>query len=527
MLDPLSYPARGLLRRKRGGEKYWDFDGVEGVTQFFPVIAVTPFHFWNWHRVSSHWVPFFRTEVYSFRVMPIRWSLDLLVRPYVRIWIWVPMLLGFLTTFSCNHGILVRLFGLLTFLACMGCWIGFRWTEQTHRNIRRLLGRHKLGTSDPASWTDDLLALLKPAEVWFGTVSFAAAVEDLLRQQRWSEAMWAARLCVALESAEEGRHLTRRVLGDERVQAVLADLKRYPDQTRELLNQQHPHPFPRVRPLEGKDGAFWHSILVEKRTENREVIFAVPALRLLAWLLRTPTPEEEEQKHFYYRKARSGPNRHLHVLGGSGLFAAFFLLVIGQVVLLEKTQQPTLADLAIQRAAFQGNPPAAPEPKRDAPPPPAPPVDWNKPDPGLVQYLIDLPEEEVKEGPWKLGKGSLGNPGQTPITVGGVRSPKGLGLHPPTQGHASVKYRLDRRAKTFKSAVALDDTGGGAPWSATFEVWGDGRRLWQSKPQNEKGRPEECAVDVTDVATLELRVSAPTSHVHLHAVWLEPRLLLK
>ena len=42
MPDPLSHAARGLLRRKRHGEKYWDFDGIEGVTRFFPVVAVTP-----------------------------------------------------------------------------------------------------------------------------------------------------------------------------------------------------------------------------------------------------------------------------------------------------------------------------------------------------------------------------------------------------------------------------------------------------------------------------------------------------
>jgi hypothetical protein len=38
-------------------------------------------------------------------------------------------------------------------------------------------------------------------------------------------------------------------------------------------------------------------------------------------------------------------------------------------------------------------------------------------------------------------------------------------------------------------------------------------------------RPEECSVDVNGIDMLELRVSSKGSHLGLHAVWLEPRLL--
>jgi hypothetical protein len=45
-------------------------------------------------------------------------------------------------------------------------------------------------------------------------------------------------------------------------------------------------------------------------------------------------------------------------------------------------------------------------------------------------------------------------------------------------------------------------------------------------PQKQKGRPEECVVHVTDVEILELGVNATASHIALHAVWLEPRVLV-
>src|SRR5262249_418694 len=98
---------------------------------------------------------------------------------------------------------------------------------------------------------------------------------------------------------------------------------------------------------------------------------------------------------------------------------------------------------------------------------------------GPRTFLSELSEFNVKAGQWPLGTfGDKGDGKQ--LQVDGKASPMGLGMHPPRDDFASVSYRLDRQAALFKGAVALDDNSGHV-WinaSATFEVWGDGKRLW-------------------------------------------------
>jgi hypothetical protein len=182
-----------------------------------------------------------------------------------------------------------------------------------------------------------------------------------------------------------------------------------------------------------------------------------------------------------------------------------------------------------------GNPvvqPAAPAP---APPPPAPPAPQDLPPVeklfarGPREYLSDLKEFAVKNGPWPFKKtGDVGD-GLRKIQVNGVVSPHGLGMHPPdAPGLASASYRLGKQAAVFKAAVALNDTAGLPFSSAVFEVYGDSQRLWQSAPVGAARQPpQECRVDVSEVDVLELRVWSQGGHINMHAVWLEPRLLHK
>jgi hypothetical protein len=143
-----------------------------------------------------------------------------------------------------------------------------------------------------------------------------------------------------------------------------------------------------------------------------------------------------------------------------------------------------------------------------------------------IVYLIDLDEGETKLGPWKFGKGTLGNPDASPISFKEKRSLSGLGLHPPQNGISSVRYRLDKGFQYFHSSVALNDTAGkGANTPITFQVVGDGRVLWTSKPVQATRIKQECWVNVSGVSVLELQVSCPGRAEDAHAVWLEPHLL--
>jgi hypothetical protein len=143
-------------------------------------------------------------------------------------------------------------------------------------------------------------------------------------------------------------------------------------------------------------------------------------------------------------------------------------------------------------------------------------------------YLSDVDPFEVHPGPWPVSPGGVIGPDNNPITVAGVRSPKGLGMHPPDgPGAASARYRLGKKAAVFKAAVALNDTAQIVVSRAVFEVYGDGKLLWQSAAVGKGTPPQECRVDVSGVDVLELRVTSEGSHIGLHAVWVEPRLLQK
>jgi S1-C subfamily serine protease len=142
-------------------------------------------------------------------------------------------------------------------------------------------------------------------------------------------------------------------------------------------------------------------------------------------------------------------------------------------------------------------------------------------------YLADLEPSETRFGPWPLGKGTTGDSEGTPLSFGGKRYPKGLGLHANReQDPALVRYRLGGAATLFRTAVGYDDTNEGKVTGPThFEVWGDGKRLWKSKAITTRGQSDECEVDVTGVEALELRVGVTGSGWGAHGVWLDPSLV--
>jgi NPCBM/NEW2 domain/Protein kinase domain len=164
------------------------------------------------------------------------------------------------------------------------------------------------------------------------------------------------------------------------------------------------------------------------------------------------------------------------------------------------------------------------------------------------RFLSDMEEfaVQVAEGPPGVPRfaknGNLGLGEGDPrydygrINVNGKNSPHGLSMNPNAEAYASVKYRLEKRGQTFLASVALDDSAGGAglppglgdiPTPLTFQVLGDGKILWQSKPVATSRTVQQCSVDVSGVEILELCVLCPGPGENAYAVWLEPRLLPK
>jgi hypothetical protein len=156
-----------------------------------------------------------------------------------------------------------------------------------------------------------------------------------------------------------------------------------------------------------------------------------------------------------------------------------------------------------------------------------------------VRYLADMEEVEFEVAEGRLGKkGNLafGLRPSNRVQVKGKEVPNGLSLGALPMATATVTYDLGKSAQTFLASVALDDAAG-APKSPavrghlraplTFVVVGDGKVLWKSRPVDTTRSVQDCKVDVSGVGELELRVACPGPADNAHAVWLEPRVVLK
>lgn len=142
---------------------------------------------------------------------------------------------------------------------------------------------------------------------------------------------------------------------------------------------------------------------------------------------------------------------------------------------------------------------------------------------GPREYLTNLKMSDTKSGPWPVSlNGEVGG-GKT-IVVKGKEYSKGIGMHPPDQSHATTTFTIDKKAAILKGGVSLDDGHGHAWGKATFEIYGDGKKLWTSKSINSPN-PEDFEVNVAGVEKIELRVNCDGSSNGVHAVWLNPRIL--
>ena len=113
------------------------------------------------------------------------------------------------------------------------------------------------------------------------------------------------------------------------------------------------------------------------------------------------------------------------------------------------------------------------------------------------------------------------------IKVADKPSPHGLGMHPPhAPATASIKFRPGKKAAVFKATVAIDDSTNFCFTPAVFTVWGDGKKLFESKYiAHNHARTQECSVDISGVGLscapgtdpqVPLPPKPPTP-------WLEPR----
>jgi Protein kinase domain/NPCBM/NEW2 domain len=143
-------------------------------------------------------------------------------------------------------------------------------------------------------------------------------------------------------------------------------------------------------------------------------------------------------------------------------------------------------------------------------------------------FLSDLKESDFKDGPWPIKKnGKTGNPNGEDIIVNGMKSPKGIGMHPPGSGAAGLLFNLDRKYDRFKGRVALNDKARGVFGPVVFEIFVDNKRVWQSRPIQQAEREQEFDIDVSKAKLLGIQTSTRQFADGLQAVWVDPMLKLK
>jgi hypothetical protein len=223
----------------RGDIGWGSFDGMEWfVAAFMPIIPYKAVHTFDWQGEQ-------------YRAIPIRWSAELMARTFLARWMWALMLVGVVLGFIGvvdKRGVNVGLLAAGLVMVPLGIVIGIllRVTDRRNKDVRLVLGPVTIGNCDPANLPGNTLdEMVKPSQIAYGTKTFAAAVERLLEEGRFAQAMWAARVSTALEGAAEGEALTNMVLQHPEVKDALDRVRvNAQDWARYMLNDSERQPPP-------------------------------------------------------------------------------------------------------------------------------------------------------------------------------------------------------------------------------------------------------------------------------------------
>lgn len=238
--------------RSRGkyelGRSATDFDALECFCLFFlPVVPYRALHAFQLTSAGTG---------YSYRRVPIKWSISLVAKTFLRRWLAVPCLVGCILLLvgiinwiqghdsGSTPGLIIG-GGAALVVSGVGWGLLGRIDRRT-RQMRYVLGPTHFGSSDPATWTRDLLEPMSDPQALFGATTFAAAAMQAINNEDWCTAMRAARLCAALEDMSSGERLTDEILREPAVQEGIAIVRRTPERWCELLSKPaaRPHSTP-------------------------------------------------------------------------------------------------------------------------------------------------------------------------------------------------------------------------------------------------------------------------------------------
>lgn len=205
----------------RGDVGWGSCDAMEWIVALFmPLIPIKAVHTFDW-------------DGNRFRAIPITWSWGLTVRTFLGRWVWGLGAIGVILLFSSiaalpgQDGVSLGLFIAAVVLLGLAITIVvvLRRTDVRNKAIRRVLGANTIGHCDPANLPRrDLEQMAGSPRLAHGTDSFAEAARVYLNGRAFARAMWAARVCVALEDRDEGESLTDTILADPDVVAAIEEV---------------------------------------------------------------------------------------------------------------------------------------------------------------------------------------------------------------------------------------------------------------------------------------------------------------
>lgn len=224
--------------RGRGSVSWFgqeSFDGMEFLCALFiPIVPIKAVHTYEWHGAE-------------YRQLPIRRTGGLVLRCYWRSAAYLTIIAGLLVLALAAGGPFAKgdrpgqgaiSVGVALGLAAAGLIVLglgflllylFNRSDERDRNIRRVMGPHFAGSSDPAYWTADMTSQIKSAQEAHGAPTYLHAAMNLFQQNLFAEAMMCARIAMAQGEVDQGDEMTTAILNQPEVIDGLRKVKAAPD----------------------------------------------------------------------------------------------------------------------------------------------------------------------------------------------------------------------------------------------------------------------------------------------------------
>ncbi|MCE9565097.1 MAG: NPCBM/NEW2 domain-containing protein [Planctomycetes bacterium] len=148
---------------------------------------------------------------------------------------------------------------------------------------------------------------------------------------------------------------------------------------------------------------------------------------------------------------------------------------------------------------------------------------------GKRTFLVGLKHSDLRvENATGFSNNGTDALSKTKLKLDGMLIPHSIYLVPPPNGYSEVTYPLKGKPTAFRVTVGVTRIGEDAGDPGTplvFEVLGDGKPLWKSKPIPKLDVYESCELPLEKVQKLTLRVICDGRNTLARAVWYEPILV--